>query len=87
MAQGRSMQLLARARLPRAQAATWAWAEIPLAHLGSIRPGATLAVNLNPTIEHHFRSDKTPTPRAPEKTLTSFSLALSLSSPHSTFSS
>ena len=57
------------APLPHAQAATWAWAGIPLARLGSIRPGATLAVNLNPTVEHHFREAKTPTPAAPLQTL------------------
>ena len=58
-----------------------------LSRLGSIRPGATLAVNLDPTAERAFRSDKTLTPRAPEETLTSFSSALSLSSPHSALSS
>ena len=75
------------APLPRAQAATWAWAGIPLARLGFIRPETMLAVNQDPTAELHFREAKNPTPRAPGETLNSFSSALSLSSPHSTLSS
>ena len=86
-AQQQQQRVALAAPLPRAQATTWAWAGIPLARLGSIRPGATLAVNMDPTAERAFRSDKTPTPRAAEETLTSFSSALSLSLPHSTLSS
>ena len=58
-----------------------------LARLGRGLAHPISTIRLDPTAERAFRSDKTPTPRAPEETLTSFSSALSLSSPHSALSS
>ena len=70
-----------RAR-PRTQAATWAWAGKVARR--SRPPGLSLAqsrsaVGSHPTVARPFRLDKTPTPRAPGKTLGHFhSLLLSL---------
>ena len=74
-------------RLPCAQATTWAWARIPLARLGSIRPGATLAINLDPTVELHFREAKNPRPgRTPPNPRSICTLAFYLSLRRSLFS-
>ena len=80
MAQRAAARALCRA-LPRAQAATWAWARNLASR--SIPPGpATVrsisAVCCNLTVARRFRSNKMPTPRGPGKTL-AHSLCCSLS--------
>jgi hypothetical protein len=56
-------------RLPRAQAATWAWAGNSLSRLGSKRPDALLAVDLRSTVVLAFWSDEKPVTVAPLQTL------------------
>ena len=55
----------ARRALPRAQAATWAWAGKVLDRLGQ-KPARSIAtVCRDPTVVHRFRRDKNPVGRRP----------------------